>query len=219
MKKLLITAVLAAAAAAPSAVLAFGLPPIPGLSSGASSGAAQADLSGQQDSLTRNFNAANQQVLTAQGKLLSALGLKDKAEIAERTAASLGEGATSGSVSDINKVVLDTSGAIAEALAKKPELDAASRAVFTEGLAHLVSGTVKYVGLGKDVKNMGASMKSASPLALAKLSSAAYVVTKFPTSASNLYDTLKHAVEFGKSQGLQAPGGDDALKALAGGLI
>lgn len=215
MKKFLAITFVAATGLASAPSFAFGLPPIPGISGGASSGgASQADLSGQQDTLVRNFVGASKLVLAANSKLADALGLKKQAATADQTAGSLGDGATKGNLEDSNKVVADTSGAIAEELAKKPVLDAAAKAKYAEGIGNLVGGTVKYAGLGKDVMDMGNSMKSASPMALAKLGSAAYIVSKFPGSASDLYKTVKAAIDFAKSQGIEVKGGDDALSAL-----
>lgn len=216
MKKLIAIAFVAAAAASAAPSFAFGLPPIPGIGGGSSSGGAQADLSGQQDALVRNFVAASKQVLTANSNLADALGLKDKASDAEKTAGALGDGATKGNLEDSNKVVADTSGAIAQKLAEKPVLDAAAKAKYAQGVGNLVTGAVKYAGLGKDVKDMGSSMKSASPLAMAKLSSAAFIVSKFPGSASNLYNTVKAAIDFAKSQGIEVKDADkiDALKVI-----
>jgi hypothetical protein len=205
MKKVLSAVAFVAAATAVSSSFAFGLPPIPGVSGGASSGASQADLSGQQDALVRNFNGANQQVLNAQSKLAGALNLDKESVKAAETAKQMSGGATQGSVKDGDKVVSDTNGAIATALAKKPVLDAAAKAQYAEGLVHLVTGGIKYAGLGKDVTNMGSGLKSASPLALAKLSDAAYIVSKFPGSASNLVDTVKQAVAFAKGQDIPVP--------------
>jgi hypothetical protein len=215
MKKLVASALIAFAAAAPGLVQAqFSMPSIPGMGkSGASAPAA--DLSGQQDALVRNFVAANKDVLTANSRMADALGLKSAAAASQSQADQMGSGATEGSIKDANKVVADTDGAIAAELAKKPVLDAAAKAKFGEGLVHLVSGTTKYAGMGKDVTSMVDGIKNASPLQMAKLSSAAYVVSKFPASASDLAKTLKAAMDFAKEQGISQPANaQDALAAL-----
>jgi hypothetical protein len=61
-------------------------------------------------------------------------------------------------------------------------------------------------------------MKSASPLQLAKLSSAAYVVSKFPGSASDLAKALKSALDFAKEQGISTPANSNAAMKALGGL-
>jgi hypothetical protein len=206
MKKLLVCVALATGAFLPQLAMAqFGMPSLPGMGKSSGSSAPAADLGGQQDALVRNFVGASKLVLTAQSKMADALGLKNQATAAEQTAAALGDGATKDNLSDSNKVVADTSGAIKESLAKKPVLDAAAKTRYAEGLGNLVAGAVKYAGLGKDVKGMGDSMKSASPMALTKLGSAAFVVSKFPGSASDLFSTLQTAVAFARDQGIALP--------------
>jgi len=219
MKKILFAAVFTATLAATTSSFAFGLPAgipgVPAIGGGSSSGAPQADLTGQQDALVRNFVGANQQVLTAQAKLAAALKLDTESVKAAETAKQMSGGATQGGVKDSDKVVSDTNGAIAAALAKKPVLDAAAKAQYAEGLAHLVDGGLKYAGLGKDVNNMGSGLKGASPLALAKLTDAAFIVSKFPGSASELVKTVKSAIEFAHDQNIPVPANTgDLLKAI-----
>lgn len=215
MKKILAATLIAAFAAAPGVASAqFSLPSVPGLGkSGGSS--ASADVVGQGDALVRNYVAANTEVLSANAKMAAALGLKDKAAAADSTINSMSGGATEGNLSEGNKVVADTGGAIAAEMARKPVLDATSKAVFAAGLVHLVNGGTKYVALGKDVKDMGGSLKSASPMQMTKLSSAAWVVSKFPGSATELFNALKAAIAFARDQGIEVPANSgDALNAL-----
>jgi hypothetical protein len=167
MKKLFTTAAVAVAMASPALTQAqFSMPSIPGVGKlmGGSSGSA--DVAGQGDALVRSYVGASKDVLNANAKMATALGLKEQAASAASTADSLGEGATIGALGDGNKVVSDTSGAIAESMARKPVLDAASKATFAEGLVHLVNGSVKYAGMGKDVSGMGKSLQSANPMQL-----------------------------------------------------
>lgn len=211
MKNLIASTLVAVAFAFPVAAFAqFSLPSIPGLSKGSSGGGA--DLGGQQDALVRGFVAANKDVLSANAKMAAALGLKDKAGSAQATADSLNDGATKGNLEEANKVVADSGGEIAAAQAKKPVLDAAAKATYAQGLLSLVSGVSKYVGLGKNVKDMSSSLSSASPMMLPKLQSAAYVVSNFPGSASNVTTALKNAIDFAKSNGIEVPA--DAQKLI-----
>jgi hypothetical protein len=214
MKRLIAIAVLTASAAAPTALFAqFSMPTIPGL--GKPAGGAPADLGGQQDSLMRNFSSANKDVLTANAKMAEALGLKDQATSAQTAANSLTEGATKDNLSDANKAVADTGGAIAAAMAKKPELDAASKATFATGLVSLLSGVTRYVGLSSDVKNMSMGLKGASPMQMPKLGSALYVVSNFPSSASQLSKAVQNATAFAKENGIAVPANSaDAMGAL-----
>lgn len=213
MKKLIALTFATLTLALPVAAFAqFSLPSLGGKSS---SGGAQPDLSGQQDSLVRGFVAANKDVLTANSKMADALGLKEKSGQAQATADSLGEGATKDNLSDANKVVADSGNAVAAEMAKKPVLDAQAKTTFGLGLVALVSGVNKYVGLGKNVKDMSSGLSSASPMMLPKLQSAAYVVSNFPGSASNVAKVLKNAIDFAKSNGIEVPANaNDALKSI-----
>jgi hypothetical protein len=208
MKRLIAIAVLTASAAAPTALFAqFSMPTIPGL--GKPAGGAPADLGGQQDSLMRNFSSANNATMA------EALGLKDQATSAQTAANALTEGATKDNLSDANKAVADTGGAIAAAMAKKPELDAASKATFATGLVSLLSGVTRYVGLSSDVKNMSMGLKGASPMQMPKLGSALYVVSNFPSSASQLSKAVQNATAFAKENGIAVPANSaDAMGAL-----
>jgi hypothetical protein len=215
MKKFLASSILACAAlgASTAAFAQFSLPSIPGL--GKSGGSApQADLGGQQTNLVRNFVAANVDVLKANSKMADALGLKGKAGDAEAVAQQLSSGATADkdSATKSSTAVGDTSGAIAARLAEKPQLDAAAKATFAAGLVHMVSGVRKYAGLGKDVSDMSSGLKSASPMQLASMGGAAYVVSNFPTSATNVSKALKNAIDFAKDNGIEVPA--DATQAL-----
>lgn len=213
MKKILaLTLVAATTAMLPAAAFAqFGLPSLGGKSA---SGGASADLGGQQTSLVKNFIAANVEVLKANAKMGEALGLKGKAEEAEAVAQQLTSGATvdKDSASKAATAAGDTSGAIAAKLAEKPVLDASAKAQFAAGLVNLVSGVAKYVNMGRDVSAMGDGLKSASPMQLASLGAAAYVVSKFPAAASEMSKALKNAIDFAKSNGIEVPA--DATKLL-----
>ena len=213
MKKFIISGVLALAAISPGIALAqFGLPSIGGSKS---SGEAQADLGGQQTALVKNFIAANTDVLKANSKIAEALGLKDEVAKADATVQSLSSGATvdKDSASKAATAVGDTGGAIQAKLAEKPVLDAAAKARYAQGLVSLVSGVKRYSGLGKDVTSMGNALKNASPMQMASLGAAAYVVQNFPGSAKDLGTTLKSAVDFARSNDIEVPA--DATSALS----
>lgn len=174
---------------------------------GSKSSAPAADLSGQQTALVKNFVAANVDVLKANAKMSEALGLKANAADADAVIKQLSSGSTydKDSASAANKAVADTGGAIAAKLAEKPTLDAAAKASYTQGLLSLAKGVAKYTGLGKDVTSMGDGLKSAPMTQLPSLSGASYVVSKFPTSSTEVVKALKNAVDFAKSNGIEVP--------------
>lgn len=205
MKKILTAvAVVCAGMATPyTASAQFGIPSF----GGSKSSAPAADLGGQQTTLVKNFVAANVDVLKANSKMGEALGLKATAADAEAVAQQLASGSTfdKDAASKAATAVGDTGGAIAAKLAEKPALDAAAKATYTQGLLSLAKGVVRYTGLGKDVSAMGDGLKSAPLTQLPSLGAASYVVTKFPTSTTEVLKALKNAVDFAKSNGIEVP--------------
>jgi hypothetical protein len=199
MKKLVIYAALTFCVSAPLGVNA-GLPSLPGL------GSKGADLSAAQTGLVRSYVGANKDVLMSQSMLLEALGLKDKAAAAQATAASLGDGATKGNLQDADKAQSDDSKAIADALkAPAAKMDDQSKKTYTQGLILLASGMVKYTGMRKDIDSFKSGLSGASIMETPKLQTGAYVVTSFPGNLQNLTETMKNAVAFAKSNGIEIP--------------
>ncbi|NCT82318.1 MAG: hypothetical protein GXC94_04190 [Comamonadaceae bacterium] len=199
MKKnvLAVVAVIALAAPAVSMAQLGGL--LGGVKSSSNSGA---DLSGSQDSLVRNYMGAGKDVLTANGHLADALGIKAQAVNAAATADSL----SAKDVEAQDKAISADAAAVAEALKGGAALkDGEAKAKYAKGLLSLASGVKKYLGLRNDAQGFAKGMSSASPLQMAKLQSGAYVVKNLPTSITNLTSVLKSAVEFGKSNGVEIP--------------
>ena len=192
----------------------FALPSLPGVMNLlGGSGNSGSDLGGQQDALVRGYVAANKDVLTANGLMAQALGLKGEAAASAATSASLTEGATKDALEESNKAVAASTSAVAAELAKQPVLDASAKAIYAQGLATLASGVIKFVGVGKNVGAMGSSLKSISPMQLPRLQSAVYVVSNFPSSMSNVSDALRNATAFAQTQDIPVPA--DATAALA----
>ncbi|MEJ8859949.1 hypothetical protein WKW79_35745 [Variovorax robiniae] len=197
----------------------FSLKAIPGVSnvvaSGNSGGTPAADLGAQQDDLVRGYVAANRDVLNANSKMAAALGMKEDSLKLKQTADSMTEGSTVGNLEPSNKQIAVSTKALAAEMAKQPVLDANSKALYSAGLISLVSGVTKYVGVGKNVKEMTTHLSGASPMQLPKLQSAVFVVSKFPDSMSTVASALKTAVDFAKTNGIQMPAGtDDAMAAI-----
>jgi hypothetical protein len=215
--QIVIASSLLALGASTAAHAQFSLPSIPGVKGLGGSGAAApaADLGGQQDGLVRGYVAANKDVLDANSLMANALGLKTAAATSAATSASLTEGATKNSLEESNKAVAASTSEVAAEMAKKPVLDANSKALYGKGLVLLAAGVGKFAGVGKDVSHMGSSLKGASPLQLPKLQSALYIVTSFPDSMTNVSGALKNAISFAQSQDIPVPAdANDALKAL-----
>jgi hypothetical protein len=179
---------------------------IPSMSGFGQKSAGGPDLSASQTGLVHSYVAANKDVLYSQSKLLEALGLKDQAGIAQATADSLGDGATKGNLADADKVQSNDSAAL-QAAVKAPigTLDAQSKQTYTQGLVLLASGLVKYTGMRQDATAFGNGLSGASVLQVPKLQAGAYIVKSLPGNTVNLSETLKSAVAFANSHGIEVP--------------
>lgn len=198
MKKMLSAAVAITALVLPAVSEAQ----LGGLLSGISSNKASADVSAQQDGLVRNYMAAGKDVLTANGQLADALGIKAQAVNAAATADSL----SGKDVEAQDKAVSDSSNDVSKALASGAQLkDSDAKVKYAQGLLSLATGVKKYLGLRNDAQSFASGLSSVSPLQLGKLQAGAYVAKNLPTSISNLTGVLKNAVEFGKSNGVEIP--------------
>jgi len=191
-----------------TAIVALGLAPfgawaqLPGFGSKAGS----PDLVASQTTLVTSYVGASKDVLSAQSKMLTALGLKDQAAKAQAEADSLSSGATAGNLKDEESVQSDDSKALADAL-KAPvgTLDAQAKQTYTQGLVLLASGLVKYSGMSKDVDAFRSGLSGASILQTPKLQAGAYVVKSFPGNLQNLTETMKNAAAFARSHGIEVP--------------
>lgn len=202
MKKLCITTITAAALVTPSLGMAqFNISNVLGGGTSANSNAG-VDLGAQQDALTRNYVAAGNDVMNANRLFAEALGIQAQA---------VGAAATSDAVSakEIeaqDKAISADAAAIAEAMKSGATLkDAESKVKFGKGLVSLAQAMLKYKGMGKDVESFSSGLSGASPLMLPKLQSGAYVIKTLPTSVSNLSTSLKSAIDFARSNGVEIP--------------
>jgi hypothetical protein len=84
-------------------------------------------------------------------------------------------------------------------------LDAESKKTYTQGLVFLASGLVKYSGMSKDVDAFRSGLSGASLLQTPKLQTGAYIVKSFPGNLQNLTETMKNAVAFAHSHGIEVP--------------
>lgn len=202
MKKLCITTITAAALVTPSLGMAqFNISNV--LRGGTSANSnAGVDLGAQQDALTRNYVAAGNDVMNANRLFAEALGIQAQA---------VGAAATSDAVSakEIeaqDKAISADAAAIAEAMKSGATLkDAESKVKFGKGLVSLAQAMLKYKGMGKDVESFSSGLSGASPLMLPKLQSGAYVIKTLPTGVSNLSTSLKSAIDFARSNGVEIP--------------
>ena len=167
-----------------------------------SSSGGGADLSGLQTQLVRNYAAAGQDVLVANGHIGDALGIKLQSIDASATSDSL-------SASDLesrDKAISANAQSVSDALKKGATLkDGEAKKTYAKGLLSLAIGLKKYIGLRSDAQNFANGLTSASPLQLPGLQAGAYVAKTLPSSVSTLTDVLKNAVDFAKSNGVAVP--------------
>jgi len=202
MKKLIVYTAIAFCAATPLVGQAQ-MPSVPGFGAKSSGGP---DLVASQTGLVTSYVAASKDVLTAQSKMLQALGLKDQAAKAQAEADSLSAGATTGNLKDEQAAQSDASKQLADALkAPAPTLDAEAKKTYTQGLVSLAAGLVKYTGMRGDIDTFKNGLSGASLLQTPKLQSGAFIVKSFPGNLQNLTDTTKNAVAFAKSHGIEVP--------------
>lgn len=173
-----------------------------GLMGGGKSASGGADLSAQQDAMVKTYVGAGRDILTANGHLSQALGIKAQAANASATSDSL----SAKDVETQDKAISADAQAVAEALKSGAQLkDAESKATYAKGLVAMVTGVKKYVDMKKDVQSFSTGLSSASPLQMGKLSAGVYVAKNFPTSVTNLTKVLKNAIDFAKSNGVEIP--------------
>ncbi|MDB5814997.1 MAG: hypothetical protein JWN23_2114 [Rhodocyclales bacterium] len=190
-------------AASSSAFAQFG-----GLSKLAGGGDSATSVSA--DQVVQKYVGGAQNVMSADKKMLEALGAKDKAAIAELSAKNLTQGATKDSVQDAAKVQTDSSKALETAMKNQTsEMDAKSKQQFSDGLVDLARGVIQYVGMGTAVTNFKPSLTSIG----SSTDSAIFIVKNLPDSIKALGGTLKSAIDFAKTNNIPVP--PDATKATA----
>lgn len=141
-------------------------------------------------------------VMTADAKMLEAVGLKDQAAIANLQAKNLTEGASKDSLEESAKVQTESSKALETKLnGEKIVMDAKSKKLFSDGVKDLAGGVVQYVGMSKDVSGFKPSIGSISGSG----KSAIYVGKTLPDTIKNLGRTLKSAIDFSKANDIPVP--------------
>jgi hypothetical protein len=164
------------------------------------------------DQVVKKYVGGAQNVMSADAKMLGALGAKDEAAKADLSAKNLTQGATKDSVQDAAKVQTDSSKAIETAMKNRTsEMDAKSKQQFGDGLGDLGRGVIQYVGMGPAVTNF-----KPSPTSIGSSTDAAiFIVKNFPDSLKALGNTLKSAIDFAKANNIPVPKeANDATKAL-----
>ena len=199
-----------------------------GFGSGKSDVAAGANGAAQPSalsSLVQNYLGANQQVLSGQSSLASAMGMSSVASKAQSAAGLLsgsgGSGVPSTSeLSQLGGTQQSVSQSLMQAFSKKSTTPptAESKQTFSDGLASLGQGVKQYAGLQSDLgsvknsMNMSSLMQAGSNPATAQ--AATYIAQSAPGQLQSLMQTLSSAVQYAKTNGISVP--SIATSALSG---
>ncbi|MDP5240275.1 hypothetical protein Q9Q94_12100 [Uliginosibacterium sp. 31-16] len=186
----------ALSAASGMACAQFGGMKLPGI------GGDSAASSVSSEQIVKSYVGGARDVNSADVKMLTAVGLKDEAAKAELAGKNLTEGATTDSLKESSQVQTDSSKALeAKFKDQKVEMDAASKKKFSDGMADLGRGIIKYVGMGKEAQGF-----KPSPTAIgASTNSALFIVKSLPDSIKNLGSTLKSSIDFAKTNNIPVP--------------
>ncbi|AOJ07035.1 hypothetical protein [Burkholderia mayonis] len=196
------------------------------LGGGASQQASASGTSGMSQML-QSYVGANQQVLTGQASLASAMGLTGAAGQAQHAAGLLTSGGASaltpGALSQVGGAQQSVAQALTQAFASGGANGAASgagvdKAAFTRGLTSLGEGVTQYSQLQSGLGSLGASNPASllqAGLAPNNLKAASYIVQNAPNQFQSIGGTLSAAVQFAASHGISVPSvASAALKLL-----
>lgn len=154
------------------------------------------------EQIVSKYVIGSKSVITADAKMLEAVGLKDEAAIANLQAKNLTEGASKDSLEETAKIQTESSKALeAKLTGDKVKMDAASKKLFADGMKDLAGGVVKYVGMSKEVSSFKPSLGSVSGSG----KSAIYIVKTLPDAIKNVGRTLKSSIDFAKANDIKVP--------------
>ena len=178
------------------------------------------------NSLVQGYLGANQQVLSGQSTLASAMGMSSVASQAQ-SAAGLLSGASGGSGVPSTSVLSQLGGtqqSVSQSLMQAftsgstPPPTAASKQSFSDGLASLGQGVKQYAGLQSNLGSVTNSMNMSSLLQAgsnpATAQAASYIAQSAPGQLQSLVQTLTQAVQYAKTNGISVP--SVASSALSG---
>jgi hypothetical protein len=184
-----------------------------GLGGGDSSAGAAPASSGGMSQLLQTYVGANQQVLSGQSSLASAMGMASAAGQAQQAAGLLSGGTPS--VSQLTQV-----GSTQQSLSEKLTQAFAGHAgggasavpvnkqAFTDGLSSLGKGVSQYSNLQSGLGSIGQMSPSSllqSGLNPQTAQSASYIAQSAPGQLQSLMSTLSSAVQFASSHGITVP--------------
>jgi hypothetical protein len=192
-----------------------------GIGGGNSSQGATAAQSGGISQLLQSYVGANQQVLSGQSSLASAMGLGSAAGQAQQAASMLSGGTPSAStLSQVGSTQQSLSQTLTQAFASGGASSGTpvNKQAFTDGLASLGKGVSQYSslqsGLGS-ISQMSPTAMLQSGLNPQTAQAASYIAQSAPGQLQSLMTTLSSAVQFASSHGITVPSiATSALKGI-----
>jgi hypothetical protein len=190
-----------------------------------SADAGGAASSGGVSQLLQTYVGANQQVLSGQSNLASAMGLSSAAGQAQQAAGLLAGGTPSVSqLTQVGSTQQSLSQTLTQAFASRANGTSGAaqtpvnKQAFTDGLSSLGKGVSQYSSLQSGLGSIG--QMSPSSLLQAGMNpqtaqSASYIAQSAPGQLQSLMSTLSSAVQFATSNGISVP--SIAKSALGGG--
>ena len=157
-------------------------------------------LGAQQDKITGALRSALLNLAKSQALMAKALGLDEKAMLAEQNAANLEKSGDLGADVDWDKVIENSAAvqeAVAEEAARKTVLDAGSKVVFVSSVPFYIKGVLGSVQTGKDAAAIGQSMGAKPDLSIITKAGALLTIIKnLPTLISSLSGSTGKIIDF-----------------------
>jgi hypothetical protein len=179
--------------------------------------------SGGVSQLLQSYVGANQQVLSGQSSLASAMGMTSAAGQAQQAAGLLSGGTPSvNQLTQVGNTQQSLSQKLTDAFASHASGGASATPVnkeaFTEGLSSLGKGVSQYSSLQSGLGSIGQMSPSSllqSGLNPQTAQSASYIAQSAPGQLQSLMSTLSSAVQFASSHGITVPSiATSALKGM-----
>ncbi|WP_404989416.1 hypothetical protein [Caballeronia sp. LZ003] len=168
-------------------------------------------------SLVQSYLGANQQVLSGQSNLASAMGMSGVASQAQSAAGLLSSASGSGGVpsgsalSQLGGTQQSVSQSLIQAFSSGSTTPptAASKQTFTDGLASLGQGVKQYAGLQSNLSSVKNSMNVSSLMQAGSnpgtAQAATYIAQSAPGQLQSLMQTLTQAVQYAKTNNIAVP--------------
>jgi hypothetical protein len=181
-----------------------------GIGGGGNAATAAAPPSGGVTQLLQSYVGANQQVLSGQSSLASAMGMSSAAGQAQQAAGLLGGGVPSAStLSQVGSTQQSLSQTLTQAFSGGASSSTpVNKQAFTDGLSSLGKGVSQYSGLQSQLGSVGQLNPTSllqSGLNPQTAQAAEYVAQSAPGQLQSLMSTLSAAVQFASSHGISVP--------------